>query len=239
MRFELIFAIAFDIASRCTAEVEFEEGVSQVIFYKDDIMHLFVYNENHKSGNISVCFEASPETLTPRCPEGYAELYVSIKRSQKVLTFDITRDSRILDDVDNVIEGELQFRDDGSIEVVVEEQPDLITVSIANAHVFDPKKSVEITRQKCKKRLYWIIFGVCVVAVLMIIGFTVGICCCYKRRTRTHTLTEENQSVLPQNDKPSVSGPSVSGPSMSTKAATPEEQVQLLSVKPYSPAFNG
>uniref|UniRef100_A0A7E4WD54 Uncharacterized protein n=1 Tax=Panagrellus redivivus TaxID=6233 RepID=A0A7E4WD54_PANRE len=203
-----IFAVT---STKCFAEVQMTLGVSQVVVFEfiEEEMQVRVHNPQGRQGEVSFCFEASPDTITAKCPQGYAQLYVALNHHQKEVTYKVHRQGYLKLNPQILIEGKIKFREDGSIKVMVAEVISAMSVSLPNAKVFIPEEKKPAETKRSFTSLYWVIFGLASVAALILIVAITWYCCCYKRQVR-----------LP------------SSSTASTTKANQGEQVVLLSVKP-------
>uniref|UniRef100_A0A7E4WD45 Hydrocephalus-inducing protein homolog n=1 Tax=Panagrellus redivivus TaxID=6233 RepID=A0A7E4WD45_PANRE len=144
-----------------------ELGISQIVMFKDEEMQVRVRNPQGKLAEVSFCFEAAPDIVNVKCPQGFAQLYVSVNLNQPIVTYYVNRQGRVKHNPGIIVEGKIKFREDGSIKVLVHEQHSTFRVSVVNAEVFIPKEEKSTDSEKRSyKTIYWVILGLALLAIL-------------------------------------------------------------------------
>uniref|UniRef100_A0A7E4VMP4 LAM_G_DOMAIN domain-containing protein n=1 Tax=Panagrellus redivivus TaxID=6233 RepID=A0A7E4VMP4_PANRE len=207
-----------------------------------------------KRGRLELCFGSRPDVANEYCPQGFGDVVVNIL--ERTETYKLNRHGKLVG-MGGVyrIGGDVVFNPDGSINVLVVEVPNGMTVSLPNAHVPVTTTTASMPEKKAtdsNATLKIIFCGVLLILILVIISAFLLYCCWYKKRNQqpaqvhqTHDKTREADKSPPQTAAKSIvhslpkrltsaPGTAPNRTSTSTTRASDEKPRVVVAPKPSS-----
>uniref|UniRef100_A0A7E4VCW3 CUB domain-containing protein n=1 Tax=Panagrellus redivivus TaxID=6233 RepID=A0A7E4VCW3_PANRE len=225
-----------------SARVELQKGVNQTVTFEGQELEIQVKRESKSVSFLVICFESTPEMSNKFCPKGYAMFSNSIDVNQMKRVFKIDRQGRLTENSHPLtVAGAMKFKDDGALNILVQELPDDASVILPHAEKWVPKKKSE-NKEKQKKSTsnatMYISIACCVLVALILIAIGVAF---YVFIIRKKCKSNQVPVVPPEEYQCEIRDetPETVGVPTSPVFVEPEIRIHTPSQSPATPATEG